>query len=117
MTVGDRIRKKRENLGISLTDMAEMIGVSKQNLYKYEKNVITNIPSDKIEKISKILGVSESYIMGWEENLNEKSSDFVTNILSDNDLTEHIKKLKCLNDEHRRFIYDITVYWYEKEGH
>lgn len=66
MTIGDRIRKQRELLGLSQTELAEKIKVSKQTLYKYEKNIITNIPLDKIEEISKILGISEIYLMGWK---------------------------------------------------
>ena len=66
MTVGDRIRKQRELLGFSQTELAEKVNISKQTLYKYEKNIITNIPSDKIEQISKVLNVSESFLMGWD---------------------------------------------------
>ena len=117
MTVGDRIRKQRELLGISQTELAEKIKVSKQTLYKYEKNIITNIPSDKIEEISKVLNVSEAYLMGWEDNLNKENSDLIPDILSDGKLLDHIKKVMCLNEEHKQTIYDNTTYWYEKEGH
>lgn len=115
MTVGDRIRMKREELGISQTELAEKIRVSKQTLYKYEKNIITNIPSDKIMKISEVLGVSEAYLMGW--NFSKEEPNITARILSDSVLMEHIKKLLCLNAEHRQFIYDSTAYWYKKEGH
>ncbi len=117
MTVGDRIRKKRQMLGISQTELAEKAKISKQTLYKYEKNIITNVPSNKIEEISKILNVSESYLMGWDKNLNKENSDLIPDILSDSDLLQHIKKLMCLNNEHRQAIYDNTTYWHEKEGH
>ena len=66
MTVGDRIRKKREMIGMSQTKLAEKLKISKQTLYKYEKNIITNVPSNKIEEIADILKVSESYSMGWD---------------------------------------------------
>ena len=69
MTIGDRIKKQRELLGISQVELAEKMKVSKQTLYKYENNIITNIPSDKIEIIGKVLEVSPSYLMGWEDNL------------------------------------------------
>lgn len=76
MTIGDRIRKERELADISQTDLAEKIKISKQTLYKYEKNIITNIPSDKIEAIAKALNISESYLMGWsEEKGDEATSD------------------------------------------
>ena len=48
MTVGERIKELRTSLGLSQVDIADKINVSKQTLYKYENNIITNIPSDKI---------------------------------------------------------------------
>lgn len=116
MTVGDRIRKQREFLELSQTELAERVNISKQTLYKYEKNIITNIPSDKIEEISKVLNVSEAYLMGWDDNMKEISS-LIPDILSDEKFLDHIKKVMCLNEEHKQTIYDNTTYWYEKEGH
>ena len=67
MTIGERIKKKRIESGFRQVDFANKIDVSKQTLYKYENNIITNIPSDKIEAISKVLNLSPMYIMGWED--------------------------------------------------
>lgn len=69
MTVGDRIKEIRNKLGLSQVDFADKIGVSKQTLYKYENNIITNIPSDKIEVVSEIGNVSPAYLMGWDNNV------------------------------------------------
>ncbi len=67
MTVGERIKILRERAGISQIDFATKINISKQNLYKYENNIITNIPSDKIEAAAKLCNVSPAYLMGWED--------------------------------------------------
>lgn len=67
MTIGDRVRKEREYCNLSQTELADKINVSKQTLYKYENNIVTNIPSSKIEELAKILHVSPAYLMGWEE--------------------------------------------------
>lgn len=69
LTIGERIKELRERLGMSQVDFATKINVSKQSLYKYENNIITNIPSDKIEAAAKIGNVSPSYLMGWENNI------------------------------------------------
>ena len=66
-TVGDRIRQIRELCGLSQVELADAIGTTKQNLYKYENNIITNIPSDKIERIAAVCRVSPAYLMGWAE--------------------------------------------------
>lgn len=68
MTVGERIKELRLKLGVSQVDFADKINVSKQTLYKYENDIITNIPSDKIEKIADVCGVSPAHIMGWDND-------------------------------------------------
>ncbi len=116
MTVGDRIRKIRVDLGISQTELAEKTNSSKQTIYKYETNIITNIPSDKIEKIAKVLDTTPAYLMGWNNNLTTSNANLVVNMLSDTVLIEHVEKLKSLSAEHRQTIFDNIDYWYEKEG-
>ena len=67
MTVGDRIRQARLEQDVTQQELADYIGVSKQAVYKYENNIVTNIPTDKVDAIAKRLRVSPAYLMGWEE--------------------------------------------------
>ncbi len=82
MTVGERIKMIREKSGMSQVNFADKINVSKQTLYKYENNLITNIPSDKIEATAKIGNVSPAFLMGWEQPDSIKPSKrIVINVL------------------------------------
>lgn len=63
----ERIARLRELMNIGQSELAERIGVSKQTLYKYENGIVSNVPSDKIEAMAKIFGVTPAYLMGWEE--------------------------------------------------
>lgn len=122
MTIGERIRNQRELIGITQTDLANKVKISKQTLHKYEKNIITNIPSDKIEEIAKVLDVTPAYLMGWIDNLNNfeddsLKSDFIVDLLSDIQMTNYVKKLQMLCLEHRQTIFDNIDFLYEKEGH
>ena len=67
MTKGERIKKLRKSMGFSQVEFADRIGVSKQTLYKYENDIVTNIPSDKIEMIAIECHSSPTYIMGWDD--------------------------------------------------
>lgn len=67
MTVGDRIRQARLEQDVTQQELADCIGVSKQAVYKYENNIVTNIPTDKVDAIARRLKVSPAYLMGWEE--------------------------------------------------
>ncbi|MEE1048280.1 MAG: helix-turn-helix transcriptional regulator, partial [Clostridia bacterium] len=51
MTKGQRIRKARESENMTQTELANRLKISKQTLYKYENDIITNIPSNIIEQI------------------------------------------------------------------
>ena len=119
MTVGDRIRKHRELSGISQTDLAEKIGVSKQTLYKYEKNVITNIPSDKIEEIAKVLNVSESCLMGWEnkeiELINEEEKGkSLAKLIANENMLDAVVKLSKLQPGDKEMVVNLINSLYEK---
>ena len=67
MDKGERIKELRESKHITQTELADMIGTTKQNVYKYENGIITNIPSDKIELMAERFDVSPAYIMGWDD--------------------------------------------------
>ena len=119
MTVGDRIRNHRKLSGISQTDLAEKIGVSKQTLYKYEKNVITNIPSDKIEEIAKVLNVSESCLMGWEnkdiELINEEEKGkSLAKLIANENMLDAIVKLSKLQPGDKEMVVNLINSLYEK---
>lgn len=74
VTVGDRIRQVRQEQDVTQQELADYIGVSKQAVYKYENNIVTNIPTDKVDAIAKRLRVSPAYLMGWEEQSAQAAS-------------------------------------------
>lgn len=82
MAVAERIKQRRMELSISQTDLAEEVGITKQQMYKYENGIITNIPSDKIEAIATALKTSPAYLMGWD---NDSGFSFNNNISSNNE--------------------------------
>lgn len=66
MNIGERIKLLRTTNNKTLDELALYIGTTRQTVFKYENSIITNIPSDKIEKIAQYFNVSPSYLMGWE---------------------------------------------------
>lgn len=109
MEIGERIRTLRESAGLSQTELAEKIKVLKQTLYKYEKGIITNIPSDKIEALTKVFGVSEAYLMGWDDKFNNPVKDalFHAEILKDSEYIEMYKDWKMLSVTNKKVIIDM----------
>ena len=67
MSVGQRIKIAREQRNMTLDEVAKRCETTKQTIYKYENEIVTNIPYDKIVLLSKALDVTPSYLFGWEE--------------------------------------------------
>ena len=63
---GTRLKRMREARDLTQEDVAKALGVSKQTIHKYEKDIVTNIPSDKIDIMAKLYRVSPAEIMGWD---------------------------------------------------
>ena len=69
MSIGERIKKRRKELGFNADKLAELIGKNRATIYRYESNDIENMPYDVMEPLSKALQVSPAYLMGWVEEL------------------------------------------------
>ena len=65
--LGERIRNLRKERHMSLEQLAELIGTSRQTVHRYETGVIANIPHEKIEAMARALGTTPSSLMGWEK--------------------------------------------------
>lgn len=115
MTIGERIRQRREELGISQTALADAVNSTKQNIYKYETGAITNIPSDKIEQIAAVLHVTPSYLMGWEVG---RTDDNIAALLKERRKARglSVKDVQAFLLEQGISVSDKTIYGWES-GH
>lgn len=64
--VGQRVRDRRRELKMSQTDLASKVGLSFQQLQKYEK-AINRISASKLWNISKVIDVPVSYFFEGAE--------------------------------------------------
>ena len=66
-SVGERIRARRRQLRLSQTKLGDAIGVSFQQIQKYEKGA-NRISASKLNQIGRVLGVSPGYFYGGEDD-------------------------------------------------
>ena len=76
--IGNRIRSKREELGLSQEELKNKTGYSNRSMIARIERGDINITSSKIEAIAKALDTTPAYIMGWdeEESENERMARF-----------------------------------------
>src|SRR5215204_5134124 len=65
--VGSRIRLLRQGAQMSQTDLAEQLGVTFQQVQKYEKGM-NRIGAGRLTKIADVLGVSVARLLGQDED-------------------------------------------------
>jgi transcriptional regulator with XRE-family HTH domain len=65
MNIGDRIRQKRIELGLTQEELAKKLGyASRSSVNKME--VARDLPLKKVTAMANALDVTPSYLMGWE---------------------------------------------------
>lgn len=64
--VGARIKARREQLGMTVLELAEKIGVREATAFRYETGQIKNIKYDRLSKIAEALQVTPGYLLGLE---------------------------------------------------
>ena len=126
MAKGERIKVLREQFGMTQEELAEKLGTTKQTIFKYETNVITNIPSDKIETMAKLFCVSPAYIMGWEEGqnngqqegyyFNEEAAELAQEIYEDPELRMLLKAKRDLSKDDMDVIVNMIKALQAKDG-
>lgn len=67
MSIGTKIRTLREARNMSLDDVAKLCNTTRQTIYKYENEIVTNIPYDRIILLAKALNTTPSQLFEWED--------------------------------------------------
>ncbi len=77
-TVGEKIKKRRKELNLSVDDVAKRLNKNRATIYRYENNDIENMPITVLNRLSEILKISPMVLMGWEESSVQKKYNQLT---------------------------------------
>lgn len=66
LAIGSRIKEARTALGLSVDDLAGVIGKNRATVYRYENGEV-DIPVSVVESLAEALHTTPAYIMGWVE--------------------------------------------------
>lgn len=66
MNVGDRIKARRKELGMSAEALAKALNVSPATMYRYESGYIDKLPSTFLEPLSVALSTTPQWLLGWD---------------------------------------------------
>ena len=107
MPIGERIRQRREELGISQSELARRVGYkSRSSINKLEKDDKNGVSREQLYKIAQALKTTPSYLMGWE-------SEEVASLTAMQE--ETMQKFLLLSYEHQIIVKTIIDTLSEQE--
>lgn len=68
MNVGDRIKSRREELNMTVDELASLINKNRATVYRYEKGDIESLPTTVLKPLAEALKTTPEYLMGWEDD-------------------------------------------------
>jgi len=67
MTVHERIKKRRLELGLTLLQVADSLSVASSTVLRYETSEIYNFGINRIAPLAAALKTTPAYLMGWSD--------------------------------------------------
>lgn len=72
MEVKDILRQRRIELGLTMREVADAVGVSEGTISRWESGRIENMKRSRIVALSQVLRLSPTTIMGWTKDEEEE---------------------------------------------
>ena len=96
MTLGEKVKLKREELNLSQEELAEKMNYkSKTSIHKIEVG-ITDLPLSKVKEIAAVLKTTPAYLMGWEEEKTQEKENNIFSQLTNEELAK-LEKFKNMS--------------------
>ncbi|AKL96662.1 putative phage repressor [Clostridium aceticum] len=93
MDFKDKVKNRRLELGLTLEEVAKIVGVSAPTIQRYETGEIKNIRRDKIKLLADALQVSPAYLMDWDELTDKNKINKKSNLDDDDVFTRAAHKV------------------------
>jgi transcriptional regulator with XRE-family HTH domain len=110
MTIGEKIKQRRMELGWSQRDLAAKMGYNHHSTVARIESGKVDIPQSRIVKFSEVLGVTITYLMDWEEvqKKNNVTADIVVRLRTDEDFLSLNEGLMQLDPEQLASVKQIV---------
>ena len=123
MTTADRIKNRREELGLSQDALAKRLGLkSRSSITRIEKSG-NDVSLNDLYRIARALDCSTNYLMGWKDGFDPEAGiaytygdiyDFIENPKSNDPEFERLKDIYNKLED-KKALLDYAEYLAEKE--
>ena len=88
----ERMKERRNKLGISADEVAKKIGVSRSTYFRYENGDIEKMPLSIVKPLAEALRTTPEYLAGWDDEV-QNSTMRVAAHIDDNVTEEQMKDI------------------------
>ena len=103
MEIGEKIKRRRMELGWSQRELARKMGYSDNSTLARIEQGKVDVYQNKIVQFSEVLGVSIAYLMDWEDEEQEQKNDLIAEVVlklrTDDDFMSAVETLYKLDKE------------------
>ena len=105
MTIGEKIRLRREQLGLSQSELAKRIGVTQGSIGNYE-NGVSNPKMELLPRLFEALNTDANFLFGETGKLQKMEFTYSETIM--------IENYRCLDDYGKKAVNDLLKTEYER---
>lgn len=119
MSIGERIKARRNELQWSQRDLAAKMNYSHHSTVARIEAGKVDIPQSRIVQFSEVLGVSVAYLMGWDDEIKknpEATAERHFEILMDEDFVGMFDEFHSLDAKKRKIVIDLVHSLAESEA-
>jgi transcriptional regulator with XRE-family HTH domain len=97
MSFALRLKKARQEKGLSQSELGEQVGIHYTQIGRYE-NKGAHPSADILSRLANVLGVSSDFLM------NGTSDDMAESVLTDKELINQFKAIEKMNDNDKNVV-------------
>lgn len=116
MTIGERIKARRIELGLSQKELATKMGYKTPSAICKVETVETNPTTDRIREFAAALDTTPAALMGWKELPQDvqKAATAAVEATYDTDLQDLIMDYTKLSDPDKKTVRELTSFLAQK---
>lgn len=105
MEVGTKIHNLRTDLGLTLQELGDAVGVGASTVRKWETGYIKSLRIDKVHKLAQALGTTPTYLLGTADNsINIDTVNSNNGVIGQNSGEIHINNGAGLSKEEQELL-------------
>ena len=97
--IGNRIKFRREQLGMTQEQLGAKLGLNKSTIQRYEKGIVEKIKLPVIQAVAKELNVNPNWLVLKTDDMGQYTDE-------DDELNEYLEELK--NRSEMRMLFKLT---------